>query len=263
MTSAAPTGAGTLTAPPRGRYAGMLQILAYNRPMFWQTGAACAAAALLLVFLPIPRPLTLVVALGIALALGWAASALLVSHWVYDLSPLCRWDWLPGLLPAPPRRWASLHAGLDETAGALPRLFPGAEGVVLDVYDPREMTEPSIARARKLALDRAATPADFRALPLIDDAQDAIFLIFAAHELRRPESRLALFREVARALAPGGRAVLVEHLRDLPNLLAFGPGFLHFLPRREWLRLAAAAGLAVRAERRITPFVAVLTLEKA
>jgi SAM-dependent methyltransferase len=249
-------------AGSRSQYHGLLQILAYNRPMFVKTGLACAAAALAVALLPLPRPLARLTAAGIAAALFWSASSLLVSHWIYDRSPLGRWDWLPGLFPAPPRRWASLHAGLDETFGALTGIVPAAERITLDIYDPAEMTEPSIVRARQLSLDRGATPADFRALPLADGSEDAVFLIFAAHELRRPESRQRFFGEVARTLAPGGRVVLVEHLRDLPNFLAFGPGFLHFLPRREWLRLAAAAGLAVVADRRITPFVAVLVLAK-
>jgi len=246
---------------PLSRYHGMLQILRFNRPMFVKTGAAALAVILAVAVLPLPRPLAVLVLAGVAAGLLWSASSLLVSHWIYDLSPLSRWDWLARLLPAP-RRWASLHAGLDETFGALARIFPSEDSAVFDIYNPAEMTEPSIVRARRLSLDRAATPADFSALPLAGGSQDAIFLIFAAHELRRPESRRRFFLEIARALAPGGRAVLVEHVRDGWNFLAFGPGFLHFLPRREWLRLAAAADLAVREDFRITPFVMVLVLEK-
>ncbi|HEV8578718.1 MAG TPA: class I SAM-dependent methyltransferase [Thermoanaerobaculia bacterium] len=249
-------------AAPRSPYHGLLQILRYNQPMFAKTGAAALAAILALVLLPLPRPVAILVTAGVAAALLWSVSSLLVSHWVYDRSPLRDWNWLAGLFPTPPRRWTSVHAGLDETFGALTRIFPAAGGTVLDIYDPAEMTEPSIARARRLSLDRAATAADFRALPLPDASQDAVFLIFAVHELRRPESRLRCFQEIARALVPGGRLVLVEHLRDGRNFLAFGPGFLHFLPRSEWLRLAKAAGLAVREDFRITPFVAVLVLEK-
>jgi SAM-dependent methyltransferase len=249
-------------AAPRGSYHGLLQILRYNQPVFAKTGAAALAAILAIVLLPMPRFVAVLATAAVVAALLWTASSLLVSHWIYDRSPLSEWDWLTGLFAAPPRRWTSLHAGLDETFGALPRIFQAEGGTVLDIYDPAEMTEPSIVRARRLSLDRSAKPADFRSLPLPDSSQDAVFLIFAAHELRRPESRLRFFQEIARALAPGGRAVLVEHLRDARNFLAFGPGFLHFLPRREWLRVAAATDLAVREERRVTPFVAVLVLEK-
>jgi SAM-dependent methyltransferase len=249
-------------AEPRGPYHGMLQILHYNRPMYIRAVAVCLATILAIALLPLPRPLAVLALAGVAAGLLWSASSLLVSHWVYDRSPLSQWDWLTRLLPATPRHWASLHAGLDETFGALARIFPAEGGTVLDFYDPEEMTEPSIARARRLSLDRTATPADFRSLPLADASQDAIFLIFAAHELRRPESRQRFFQEIARALSPGGRTILVEHLRNTPNFLAFGPGFLHFLPRSEWLRLAASTDLAVREDFHITPFVAVLVLEK-
>lgn len=250
------------TAQAKGNYHGMLQILHYNWPMYLQAGAASLAVVLAIVLLPIPRPLAALALAGVVAVLLWSISSLAVSHWVYDRSKLGRWDWLAGLFQKQPRRWTSIHAGLDETFGALGRVFPEGNGTVLDIYDAAEMTEPSIVRARKLSLDASATPANFRALPLESASQNAVFLIFAAHELRRPESRLRFFQEVARVLAPGGRAVLVEHLRDGQNFLAFGPGFMHFLPRHEWLRLAASAGLAVRQDFRITPFVAIFELEK-
>ena len=243
------------------KYDGMLQILRYNLPMYLAALAGCLAVALAVALLPLPRPLAVLASLGATGAFLLSAASLLASHYVYDLSPLSSWSWIAGLFSAPPRRWASLHAGLDETFGALERLFPDG-GTTLDIYDPKEMTEPSIVRARRIAL-AAATPADFRALPFADGSLDAVFLIFAAHELRQPESRLRFFREIARSLAPGGRVVLVEHLRDLANLLVFGPGFVHFLARREWLRLARESGLAVRSESRITPFVMILVLENA
>jgi SAM-dependent methyltransferase len=135
--------------------------------------------------------------------------------------------------------------------------------VILDIYDPVEMTEPSIGIARRLAPSvPPAVPADWRRLPLDDAAFDAAFLIFAAHELRRSAARASLFREIARALRPGGVLAIVEHTRDCANFIAFGPGFLHFLPRRAWSDAPATAGLRLRTQAAITPFVRVFLLEK-
>ena len=166
----------------------------------------------------------------------WLLASVIASYWVYDRSPLCRWDWIRELFPAAPRRWANLHVGLDETTLKLRSLFPESESTVLDLYDPAEMTEPSIARARELSSGGSkALAADFRHLPLPDSSCDAVFLIFSVHELRQRDSRVEFFQEVARVLAANGTVILVEHLRDPANFLAFGPGFLHFHSRREWL----------------------------
>ena len=196
--------------------------------------------------------------------LFWLCSSLLVSHYVYDRSPLYDLNWVRRELPKAPQRWINVHAGVDETSQLLAQMFPTAVGEILDIHDPEEMTEASIRRAHRThrSLMRSK-PADWRALPIADDTIDAAFLFFVAHEFRRDEARTQLFRELARVLRSDGELSVVEHLRDCANFLAFGPGFLHFFSRSEWLRTAVAAGLQVRREKSITPFVRVFTLRRA
>jgi SAM-dependent methyltransferase len=245
----------------RGRYQGMIQILQYNRRFY---GSAVSAVVLaLLIALRVPPMWRVLLLSAAAPTLFWLCSSLLVSHYVYDRFPLYDMSWLARTLSQPPRRWVNIHAGLDETSSLLAALFPSAEGKVLDIYDPREMTERSIEQARRMNPTSAlAIPADWRALPLPDHSLDAVFLVFTAHELRRHEARVRFFRELVRVLRAGGEVVLVEHSRDWANFVVFGPGFLHFFSKRAWMRAADAARLQVRTEFSLTPFVHVFILRR-
>lgn len=200
--------------------------------------------------------------IGAAIGAFYCAVSILVSWIVYDWSPLCKWRWIAESLPEAPKTWALIHAGLDECSCSIRAMYPESDGHVLDVFDKDEMTEPSIIRARRHSGSVDASASDWRALPIADCSQDAIFLILSAHEFRSRQSRQAFFREVWRALKPGGTVILAEHLRDAANFLAFGPGFLHFWPRREWLTVAASAGLRIVQERKITPWVSVFAFER-
>lgn len=141
-------------------------------------------------------------------------------------------------------------------------MFPGAEGRVIDIYDPSKMTEPSIKRARHIAgVFSAGT--GLQVWPAPDGDFDAAFLIFAAHELRHHQDRVYLFQKIARVLRRGGELLLVEHLRDGANFLAFDPGFFHFFSKRTWATAVDAAGLRIRLHTTITPFVHVFVLQKS
>jgi SAM-dependent methyltransferase len=245
----------------RRPYQGVLQILEFN----WRSYVAallCIGAAMLA--LPHLPPIARVgVLLCAGPALWWLVASIVVSHYVYDRFPLYDLTWLSRMLTRAPRRWINIHCGLDETSDLLAAVFPSAGGEVVDIFDARIMTEPSIRQARRVRRGAiAARHAHFDNLGMDAESFDAAFCIFAAHELRRPAERVKLFREVARVLDLGGEFVVMEHLRNWKNFLAFGPGFLHFFSHSAWRRAAAGAGLAVRSEFSLTPFVHVFILRR-
>ncbi len=249
----------TCKYPARAPYQGLLQIFRYNRPFYIRTGLAIIAAIVLSLWLPLALRTVLLFVTGAAAF--WTCSSLLVSHYIYDRSTFYSFGWLAGCLSRSPARWINIHSGIDETSLIIASMFPGSEGQITDIYDPREMTEPSIARARRLAAAPLAAT-DWRDLPASDQEFDAAFVLFAAHELRHHAARVRLFQEITRVLRVGGELVLVEHARDWANFLAFGPGFLHFFSERAWRKAAGAAGLPIRLHRTVTPFVHVFVLRR-
>lgn len=254
----------TFAIPTRGKYQGVRQIVRYNWPFYAVAGVALLAGTPLIFLFFSSLIWRAVLLCAIALAGFWLCSSLLVSHYVYDRAPLYKWQWLARLLPARPTAWLNVHAGLDETTAALRRMFPATHSLTLDVYDPRQMSEPSIARARDGAAYAANTTvrASSSALPLAGGAFDCAFVVFAAHELRAAEARAKFFGELRRVLHAGGRVVIVEHLRDWANFAAYGPGFWHFLPADAWRGVAAQTGFVIERELKITPFVSVFLLRK-
>jgi hypothetical protein len=133
--------------------------------------------------------------------------------------------------------------------------------ITLDHFDPKQMTEASIRRARQLCPPTAGTvSAPFDAWPVESSSADVVFGLLAIHEFRSESERTRWFAEARRSLKPGGRVVIAEHLRDPASFLAYGPGFLHFHSAASWRRCWEAAGLRARDEFPVTPWVRVFVL---
>ena len=259
---------------------GVRQIVRFNWPFYAVAAAALALAPAAIARLALPPAVRVVLSAGAALAALWVVTSLIASWLIYDRSPLMRWDWLPRALGFQPGAWINIHSGLDESTPALRALFGAARGRVFDMFDPGEMTERSITRARLTGLRRACLAeardareasqaseggpehVDYHRLPIPTGTVEAALLLLSAHELRTDAARLALFTELRRVLGPGGRVVVAEHLRDAANFLAFGPGFLHFHSRRTWARCFARTRFDIHAEFPITPFVRVFVLRR-
>jgi SAM-dependent methyltransferase len=192
------------------------------------------------------------------LATWWTCASLTASYYIYDRSGMYAWGWLKEYI-APPRRYVNIHAGLDESSDKLRHLFPAARGRTLNIFDPSRMGESSIHRAQQTG----DTPVDALALPLDDASVDTAFVLMAAHELRDPADRRGFFGELRRIIEPNGQIIVVEHLRDIANFCAFGPGFTHFLSRRAWRTAARDVGLTIDIERSATPFVAMFRLRRS
>lgn len=242
----------------RGKWDGMLAIARFNWPFYAAAlGVLLMALALIGGFPVIGSFVTAGCSYFLIVSLG-------ISHWVYDRSDLYQWSWLERALGnAPVGKITLCHSGFDEASAMLKQKFPQTSWRVLDHYDPSIMTEASIRRARKLFPPTEGTEAArFDRWPLAAGSQDAVFGMLAIHELRSDAERATWFAEAGRSLADDGRAVLVEHVRDVANFVAFGPGFLHFHSVASWQKSWETGGFKLDQSFRITPFVRVFVLKK-
>jgi len=247
---------------------GVSNIVKFNWP-FYLVSAGVLIAWRVVIQL-IPTFFLAPVGIIVVLITTWFVISLLVSFIVYDLSDLYKFRWLQEAVKVPPVQILNIHAGFDETSKGLQLLFPEAKIESFDFYSTDRTSEPSIARARAAAIktdsgDIAAiqpVSVDISGWKLENDCQDLVLLFMSAHELRKPADREVLFREVHRVLKPDGELIVVEHVRDVANFIAFGPGFMHFYPRSEWLRLAEVCNFRLREEKTIEILVRVFYLCK-
>lgn len=196
------------------------------------------------------RKLPLLARATVAGAAVWTPLSLAASWWVYDHSPLHHWRFFDPLLPATPRDILLVVAGFDEVSPVLREAYPGARITIIDVVTA---PEASVRRAKRWY------PSD---APVVDphqigDADSADLVLFAqsAHEIRDPIDRRALFASARAVTRQGGRIVVVEHVRDLANTVAFGPGTLHFQSERTWLDVFVDADLDIQHATTVTPLV--------
>jgi hypothetical protein len=242
----------------RGRWQGMMTIVRFNWPFY--AASAFLLLASLLVGLsrmsPAVRTVALIVFLG---AVYFFVVSLAVSHQVYDRSDLYRWHWLDRALGSTVVPEMILcYTGFDESSAALRQYFQATRWTILDHFDEKKMTEPSIRRARRIFPPSDDTQAaSFDRWPVSDGLSNVVFGLLAIHELRHESERIAWFLEAKRCLKAGGRIIIAEHVRDLPNAVAFGPGVLHFHSARSWRRCWEAAGLRLVDEFRPTLWVTV------
>jgi ubiquinone/menaquinone biosynthesis C-methylase UbiE len=245
----------------RKPFQGIWNIIRFN----WHFYLISTGFVLLILLLnnSLPEPYRLFVIILFILIIGTTLTSLLVSFYVYDLSDLYTLNWLDLITVDPHSKIINVNAGFDETSILLKDRYPDAEFQVFDFYDSSKHTEVSIKRARKAYPPFPNTRSvSTSGLPLQDNYTDKVFVILSAHEIRTESERDTFFNELKRVLKQTGNIVVTEHLRDLPNFLAYNIGFFHFIPKASWYRTFRRAGLSVHKEIKITPFISTFILGK-
>jgi len=238
---------------------GVLNIIRFNWHFYALTVGLVIITTILFYNVPTISAGPLLVLAGLG-SLGMVTS-LIVSCYIYDCSGLYTLDWLPNENTSRPTRIINIHAGFDETSALIANRYPESQLRVLDFYDPALHTEISVRRARQAYPPYPGTEsADTKNLALAEHSADLILGLFSFHEIRDRRERIDFLRQLRQALTEEGTIIIAEHLRDMPNALAYNIGCFHFLPAHEWMATFAAAGLRIKQQISVTPFITVFTL---
>ncbi len=243
----------------RKPFQGVGNIIRFNWHFY--VGVILLCVALYFLTNILPNHLKFVFTTAIYSALFVTSITLFVSFYVYDLSGLYQLKWLQNSDKS--LEIVNLNAGFDETSVLLKAKYSKSNLTVLDFYDPQKHTEVSIKRARKAypAFPNTITTTTLD-LPLEANSADKIFVIFSAHEIRDEQERVIFFKELNRIIKSNGEIYVTEHLRDLPNFLAYNIGFLHFLNRQSWYSVFSKSGLFIKNEKKLNSFITNFTLTK-
>ena len=240
----------------RRKFQGVLNILSFNRH-FYVLGLMVLMLILLsqLIF-DWPSVLFWVVVIAFVYGL---VMPLIISAYVYDFSGFYDFHWLKKCsIDSDVKHMINVNAGFDETSFIIKSIFPKSDLKVFDFYNPKRHTEPAIIRARKVSLTYPNTQQmQSNQIPLDDNSIDVIFLLSAIHEIRSNDEKVEFLTECLRVCKPKGKVIMVEHLRDLPNFLAFSVGFAHFFSRNTWRKSFERAGFKSFKECKFTPFMSV------
>lgn len=243
----------------RKPFQGVGNIIRFNWHFFVCVALFCVAFFILKTVLP--TELNYIISIIIILALLITFVSLVVSFYIYDLSGLYRLNWLPN--DDTNLEIVNINAGFDETSELLIAKYSKSNLTVLDFYDPQKHTEISIIRARKAYPAFPNTLAiSTENIPLQSNSVDKIFVLFSAHEIRDEKERIIFFQELNRIIKPCGEIYVTEHLRDLPNFLAYNIGFFHFLDIQSWLKVFSKSNLKIKQEQKINSFITNFTLTK-
>lgn len=189
---------------------------------------------------------------------------LFISAYVYDFSGFYNFDWLKkmNIEDSTEKFNLNINAGFDETSYIIKNILPQSKLQAFDFYNSKKHTESAIVRARKVSLVFPNTQhINSKSIPLSDNSVDTIFLLSAVHEIRENNERLQFLKECRRVCKPNGNVIMVEHLRDIPNFIAFTIGFTHFFSKNTWKKGFEDAGFTSFKEIKFTPFISIFNCQ--
>lgn len=241
----------------RRKFQGVLNILSFNRH-FYVYGLI--ALTLIISSYLIFNWSSLLFWIVILAFLYGLLMPLIISAYVYDFSGYYDLKWLKNLklTDSKDNQILNINAGFDETSFIIKNHFPKSDLKVFDFYNADKHTEPAIIRARKVSLVYPNTQRiSANTISLKDNSVDIIFLLSAAHEIRSQKEKIEFLKECHRICKLDAKVIMIEHLRDFPNFIAFTIGFTHFFSKKTWRNSFIGAGFTTFNEQKFTPFMSI------